>query len=112
MENKNQSKDRKKKYNSKVTKEDISALGKKDMSMDSFDDRMLEDREEPVDFTGGDLDIPESPKRRRQETGKLDDEENAIYGQGGERKEHLEKRKDSKISRNIDPRRKADKSRE
>ncbi len=110
MEKENQSKDRKKKYNPNVTREDISALGKKDMSMDSFDDRVLENRLEPIDFTAGDLDIPESPKTGRQETERLEDEESAIYWQGGERKEYPENRKDSKISRNIDPMQKVGKS--
>lgn len=79
-------------YNSEVTKEDIDALGKKNLSMDAKDDRPLQDRKKPVDFTGKDLDVPgrDDVSVSKNKKIKLKDEENSLYGQGGERKENLE----------------------
>ncbi len=84
----------KKQYNPDVTEEDIEALGKKGLSMDAADDQVLKDRKKPVDFTGNDLDIP-GREGTAATKNQLKDEENTLYGQGGERKEHLEERKDS-----------------
>lgn len=96
-------------YNPEVTKEDLQALGKKDMSMDSMDDRLLEERERKVDFTGKALDIPGRKEQDTEEGPGMRDEENTHFSQGGERREHLEERKDSAISRNVSPKRQAQK---
>lgn len=90
-------KDRKKKtpYNPEVTREDISALGKKDLSMDSADDRILKERKEVIDFTGKGLDISGAEPSKKTGGKSLKDEENTLYAQGGERKEHLEEQNDS-----------------
>lgn len=84
-----------KKYNPEVTEEDLKTLGKKGQSMDSQADRVLEDREREVDFTGKDLDIPTGDKNIFDNNKKIKDEENRYHSLGGERKEQLEERKDS-----------------
>jgi hypothetical protein len=86
--------DQKRTYNSDVTNEDLKALGKKGLSMDTHDDKVLKERKKPIDFAGNDLDIPGREKTSHNKN-KLKDEENTLYGQGGDRKEHLEDRKDS-----------------
>lgn len=92
---------KKEKYNPDVTEEDLAALGKKDLSMDAKDDRILQERKQKVDFTGKDLDIPDGDKNIFDHNRDLKDEENEHYSQGGEGKEHLEERKDSdSISKN------------
>lgn len=88
-------KDQNEKYNPEVTEEDLKALGKKGQSMDSKDDRILEDREREVDFTGKDLDVPTGDKNIFDNNKKFKDEENRFYSQGGERNNNLEERKDS-----------------
>ena len=77
-------------YNSDITKEDIDALGKKGLSMNKGDDRLLQNRKEKVDFSGENLDVPGENLERSTGTKPLKDEENTLYGQGGENKEHLE----------------------
>ncbi|SDD96311.1 hypothetical protein SAMN05421636_102449 [Pricia antarctica] len=78
------------KYNSEVTKEDIDALGKKGLSMDGGDDRLLEKRKKDIDFSGKDLDIAGRDATNNTNTKNLKDEENTLYGQGTESKEGLE----------------------
>ncbi|NNF19166.1 MAG: hypothetical protein HKN61_05275 [Flavobacteriaceae bacterium] len=82
-------------YNPEVTKEDLEALGKKGLSMDARDDRKLQKRENQVDFTGKDLDVPKGKQNIMDNNSKVKDEENKFYSQGGERKNNLEERKDS-----------------
>jgi len=77
-------------YNSNITKDDFTALGKKGLRADSADDRLLLDRKEPVDFKGQDLDVPTGYKRNLTSTTGLYDEENKLFSQGGENKENLE----------------------
>lgn len=87
-----------KKYNPEITPEDKQALPKKEMSMDSGEDQLLEEREEKIDFTGKGLDIPGRNQENEAESPALRDEENTHYAQGSDRREHLEERKDSEIS--------------
>lgn|SRR5680860_796169 len=82
--------DSKEEYNPDVTKEDIDALGKKGLSMDAGDDRLLEKRKKDIDFSGKDLDIPGRDPINNAKTKNLKDEENTLYGQGAESKEGLE----------------------
>lgn len=80
----------KEKYNPEITKDDIDALGKKGLSMDTGDDRLLEKRKKKIDFSGKDLDIPGRSTTNNANTKNLKDEENTLFGQGGESKEGLE----------------------
>lgn len=77
-------------YNSDVTKEDIDALGKKGLSMNSSDDRLLQRRKDRIDFHGKDLDVPERNDINLTSSQGIVDEENSLLGQGGERNENLE----------------------
>jgi hypothetical protein len=79
-----------KKYNANITDEDIMALGKKGLSMDTGDDKMLEKRKEKIDFTGEDLDVPGRHEKNLNNNLNLKDEENSLYGQVGESNENLE----------------------
>ncbi|NNE31218.1 MAG: hypothetical protein HKN40_02490 [Winogradskyella sp.] len=83
---------KKEKYNSDITKEDLNALGnKKNTPRDDYkgDDKQLQNRERPVDFTGKNLDVP---NRDIANTNKktLKDEENELYSQGSGHNDHLE----------------------
>jgi hypothetical protein len=77
-------------YNAEITKEDMKALGKKGFRTDSGDDRLLQSREERIDFAGKDLDVPRGNNVNLTSSSGINDEENTLYGQGGERKENLE----------------------
>ncbi|MDO6766645.1 MULTISPECIES: hypothetical protein [Cellulophaga] len=79
-----------KKYNSNVTKDDLQALGKKGLSMDAGDDSLLQKRENRVDFSGDELDVPGRNEPNTTNHLKLKDEENSLFGQGGESKDNLE----------------------
>ncbi|QWX83981.1 hypothetical protein H0I23_16265 [Cellulophaga sp. HaHaR_3_176] len=79
-----------KKYNSNVTEDDLQALGKKGLSMDTGDDSLLQDRKDNIDFTGEDLDVPGRHEVNLTPNLGLKDEENSLYGQGGESKDNLE----------------------
>jgi len=75
---------------SEVTKEDLEALGPKDLSLDMGDDEnVLKHRVYPVDFTAQDLDIPEE-NNATIEDGGTGDEENNFYSLGGDAHENLE----------------------
>jgi len=74
----------------KNTKVDLDALPKKGLSMDTGDDRLLQNRKEEIDFTGKDLDIPGKEGSNVSESSGITDEENTLYGQGSEHKENLE----------------------
>jgi hypothetical protein len=79
---------------SKITNEDLEALGPTDLSLDMGDDEQLKHRTTPVDFTGNDLDVPGVDDDDVQEEIGSEDEENNIYSLGGDDKENLEERKD------------------
>ncbi|WP_165749120.1 hypothetical protein [Cellulophaga sp. Z1A5H] len=79
-----------KKYNSNVTEDDLQALGKKGLSMDTGDDSLLQDREEQIDFSGEDLDVPGRHEVNLTPNLGLKDEENSLYSQGGDSKDNLE----------------------
>ncbi|WP_370390738.1 hypothetical protein [uncultured Winogradskyella sp.] len=76
-------------YNPNITEDDFFAIGKKGLSLKREDDILLLRRKETNDFTGNDLDVPK-PNRSDKKATSLRDEENSLYGQGGETKEHLE----------------------
>jgi len=73
---------------SDVTKEDLEALGPKDLSLDMGDDeQMLKNRVWPVDMAGEDLDIPGAELDDSNEAIGSEDEENNNYSLGGDRLE-------------------------
>ena len=73
-----------------VGKEDLEALGPKDLSMDGGDDEQLKHRNRPVDFSGSDLDVPGTELDDEEEERGSEDEENNIYSVGGPEKTNLE----------------------
>jgi hypothetical protein len=76
---------------SDVTREDLEALGPKDLSLDMGDDeQILKHRTTPVDFSGKDLDIPGSELDDASESIGSEDEENNGYSLGGDSKEGLD----------------------
>jgi len=90
MENNTDKSKKETKYNPEVTQEDLDALGKKGLSMDLGDDRLLQERKDRIDFYGRDLDIPIRDGVNLTPNAGLVDEENSLFGQGGERNENLE----------------------
>jgi hypothetical protein len=75
---------------SDVTKEDLEALGPKDLSLDMGDDEIvLKNRVWPVDMAGEDLDVPgaENSGDIQNEAIGSEDEENDFYSLGGDRHE-------------------------
>jgi hypothetical protein len=70
---------------SELTKEDLEALGPKDLSMDMGDDEQLKHRIRPVDFAGSDLDVPGSELDDADEETGNEDEENNSYSLGGDK---------------------------
>lgn len=73
---------------SDVTKEDMEALGPRDLSMDMGDDEnLLKHRVWPVDMAGEDLDVPGSELDDQNESIGSEDEENNSYSIGGDRNE-------------------------
>lgn len=77
-------------YDSKISKEDLNALRKRGLSMDAGDDRLLQNRKEPIDFTGKDLDVPKKDTVNLTPSAGIVDEENTLYAQGSQHNEHLE----------------------
>jgi hypothetical protein len=76
---------------SEVTKEDLEALGPKDLSLDMGDDEnLLKHRVYPVDFSGKDIDIPGSELDDASEAIGAEDEENNSYSIGGDAHDNLE----------------------
>jgi hypothetical protein len=73
-----------------VTKEDLEALGPRDLSMDLGDDEDLKHRVHPVDFSGKDLDVPGAELDDAQEKKGSEDEENNSYSIGGDAHDKLE----------------------
>jgi hypothetical protein len=75
---------------SDVTKEDLEALGPKDLSLDMGDDEnLLKNRVWPVDMAGEDLDVPGAELDDQNESIGSEDEENNSYSIGGDRNEDL-----------------------
>ncbi|MDR7131068.1 hypothetical protein J2X69_003427 [Algoriphagus sp. 4150] len=70
----------------KVTKEDLEALGSKEENLrdDDGDDEQLIERNQKVDFTGDDLDVPGSELDDEQEEIGSEDEENNFYSNADE----------------------------
>lgn len=70
---------------SDVTKEDLEALGPKDISLNmGEDERLLKNRVWPVDMAGEDLDVPGAELDDRNEAIGAEDEENNSYSLGGD----------------------------
>lgn len=74
----------------KLTKEDLEALGPKDLSMDMGDDEQLKHRKYPVDFGAKNLDIPGRGLDDAQEDIGSEDEENNHYSLGSDAADELE----------------------
>ncbi len=72
-------------YNPEVTGEDKQALNEKGRSMNKGQDKALDDREAPVDFTANELDIPASNDAKPPKEGKIPDEQNWQYNDKGSR---------------------------
>lgn len=84
--------DNKTPYNPNVTEEDLNTLGEKAENIHSAkqgDDKQLENREKPVDFTGKNLDVP-GRISSNENTKRLNDEENRLHSQGSGHNDHLE----------------------
>ncbi|RAW01906.1 hypothetical protein DQQ10_09090 [Pseudochryseolinea flava] len=81
------------KRESDVTKEDLEALGPRDLSMDMGEDEaLLKHRAHPVDFAGNDLDIPGAELDDDNEAIGKEDEENNPYSLGSDKHEDLDER--------------------
>ena len=68
-----------------LTKEDLEALGPRDLSMDMGDDEQLKHRSRPVDFAGSELDVPGAELDDADEATGNEDEENNSYSLGGDK---------------------------
>ena len=81
-------------YNPEITKEDQKILGDVagNVHTGTGEDTNLQNRTNPIDFEGKDLDVPgrELPKDREVDPTALKDEENQLYSQGGPGNHHLE----------------------
>ena len=71
-------------YNPEVTNEDMQALNKKGRSMNKGQDKAL-DRDQPVDFSAGNMDIPNSNNAKVKDESQLVDEENMQFNAKGSR---------------------------
>tara|TARA_R110002012_G_scaffold116415_3_gene264137 strand:+ start:763 stop:1062 length:300 start_codon:yes stop_codon:yes gene_type:complete len=81
-------------YNPEVTKEDLQTLRNDNANLhnDNQSDQQLINREEKVDFTGKDLDIPgRTSAQKNNGPNGLNDEENKLHSQGSDRKNNLER---------------------
>ena len=81
-------------YNPNITEEDKELLGedKDNIHNDGSADRELKNRNKEVDFTGKDLDVPgRTADHKGSDTAGLNDEENKLHSQGGERNNNLER---------------------
>jgi hypothetical protein len=72
-----------------VTREDLEALGPKDLSLDMGDDEDLKHRVYPLDFAGEDLDVPGAELDDASERIGSEDEENNPYSIGGDNHDKL-----------------------
>jgi hypothetical protein len=78
---------------SDVTKEDLEALGPRDLSMDMGEDEaLLKHRSHRVDFAGDDLDVPGAELDDDNEVIGKEDEENNSYSLGSDNHEDLDER--------------------
>lgn len=75
----------------KVTKEDMEALGPKDLSMDMDEDEQLKQRVDDVDFEGSGLDVPGREMDDDREDIGAEDEENNLYSLGSDDNDDLER---------------------
>ncbi len=75
----------------RITKEDMEALGPRDLSLDMNDDENLKQRSHPVDFEGKDLDIPGRSQDDDSEDIGAEDEENNHYSLGSEDNDQLDR---------------------
>ncbi|PPK95567.1 hypothetical protein LY01_01158 [Nonlabens xylanidelens] len=81
-------------YNPEITQHDKDLLNQDNANLhsDNNADQQLIDRKEKVDFTGGDLDIPgRTAAQKGNGTPALNDEENKLHSQGGDRHNNLER---------------------
>ncbi len=81
-----------KKYNSEITKEDLTVLGKKNENLrrDGHEDQYLKNRNKKTDFSGNNLDVPGRKSSQHQNKKVLKDEENKHFSLGSEDNENLE----------------------
>ena len=94
MKKENTSTEEKETYNSAITEHDKDILRQDNANLhrDGNADQQLVDRKEKVDFTGGDLDIPgRTTAQKDNGTPALNDEENKLHSQGGDRHNNLER---------------------
>ncbi len=81
-------------YNPEITKQDKDLLNHDNANLhsDNNADQQLIDRKEKVDFTGDDLDIPgRTAAQKGNDIPVLNDEENKLHSQGGDRHNNLER---------------------
>ncbi|QLG44951.1 hypothetical protein [Costertonia aggregata] len=77
-------------YDPEINEQDLQALGKKGLSINQKDDRLLQKRDKKIDFSGKDLDVPGRNTINLTSSQGVKDEENKLYAQGSERNENLE----------------------
>lgn len=87
-------------YNPEVTKEDKQALNEKGRSMNKGQDKEL-DREEPVDFTADNLDIPGSNNSEPTEETQIPDVQNRQFNKRGERPDRQKEKDHPKSDKKI-----------
>lgn len=85
-------------YDPNITKEDVNALGDKtgNLHKGKGQDQELLNRENQVDFTGKDLDVPGRTLPKNRNASEFKDEENQLYSQGGPGNDHLEQSNDKR----------------
>ena len=83
-------------YNPDITKEDLNALGDTsgNLKTGKGQDKELLNRNDNVDFTGKNLDVPGRTLPEDQNGSTMKDEENQLYSQGGPGNDHLEQSND------------------
>lgn len=94
MKKDNATNDKDLKYNPEITKEDKDLLRQDNAHLhsDASSDELLRNRKDNVDFAGKDLDIPgRNEAKKGNGPNGLNDEENKIHSQGGERNNNLER---------------------
>ena len=74
---------KKESYNPELTEEDLKALGERSENIhhDGGADQLLENRDQPVDFSGKDLDVPGRDMAENKGREALKDEENELYSE-------------------------------
>ena len=80
-------------YDANITQEDLNTLGSKTQQQRNSqqgDDRQFANRENPVDFTGSELDVPGRTLPKDRPPSKVKDEENQLHSQGSGHNDHLE----------------------